>query len=123
MEEIIDIDSDEIYNWPFLCAVAAGDMIVSEPRAARLRQSFSRGGFLMVGDFHWEPEWAGFMAVSRRVLPNHQVIDLEDDASIFRAIYDLATRVRVTGADVVYGRQIDRAGVAPHCRARRPTAF
>ena len=117
VEEIIDIDSDEIYNWPFLYAVAAGDMVVSDSQAARLREYFARGGFLMVDDFHGEPEWADFMDVIRRVLPGHQVIELEEDSPIFHVVYDLAKRVRVPGANVVYGGQVERGGVEPHWRA------
>jgi hypothetical protein len=117
VEEIIDIDSDEIYSWPFLYAVAAGDMVLSDSHAARLREYFARGGFLMVDDFHGEPEWADFMAVIRRVLPGHQVIDLEEDAPIFHVVYDLAKRVRVPGANVVYGGQVERGGVDPRWRA------
>ena len=110
VEEIIDIDSDEIYSWPFLYAVAAGDMVLSDSHAARLREYFARGGFLMVDDFHGEPEWADFMGVIRRVLPGHQVIDLEEDAPIFHVVYDLTKRVRVPGANVVYGGQVERGG-------------
>ena len=117
VEEIVDIDSDEIYNWPFLYAVAAGDMVVSEPQAARLREYFARGGFLMVDDFHGEPEWADFMDVIRRVLPGRRVVDIEDEAAIFHIVYDLTKRVRVPGANVVYGSQVERGGVDPHWRA------
>ena len=117
VEEIIDIDSDEIFHWPFLYAVSAGDMVISESEARRLREYFSRGGFLMVDDFHGQPEWEDFMAVIRQVLPGHEVIDLEEDAPIFHVVYDLAKRVRVPGANVVYGGQVERGGVDPHWRA------
>jgi hypothetical protein len=117
VEEIIDIESDEIFNWPFLYAVSAGDMVVSEPQAARLREYFARGGFLMVDDFHGEPEWADFMDVVRRVLPGQPVVELEEDSPIFHVVYDLGKRVRVPGANVVFGGQVERGGVEPHWRA------
>src|SRR3954447_2332996 len=61
IEEIVDVDSDEIFNWPFLYAVGVGDWVFTEAQAARLRRYFDRGGFLMVDDFHNEREWASFM--------------------------------------------------------------
>ncbi len=117
VEEIVDIDSDEIYDWPFLYAVAAGDMVLDDAQAARLREFFRRGGFLMVDDFHGAGEWGEFMDVIRRVLPSHQVVDLPDDSPIFHVVYDLSKRVRVPGANVVYGGQVERGGVDPHWRA------
>src|SRR5687768_14175081 len=61
IETIIDIDSDEIFNLPWILAISAGDWRLSTPQAARLRKYFDRGGFLMVDDFHNEQEWAIFM--------------------------------------------------------------
>jgi len=117
VEEIVDIDSDEVYNWPYLYAVAVGDWVLSETHVARLRNYFQRGGFLMVDDFHGEPEWADFMAGMSRILPGHPVIELENDAPIFHVVYDLAERVRVPGYNVVFGGQVERGGSVPHWRA------
>jgi hypothetical protein len=117
VEEIVDIDSDEIYNWPYLYAVAVGDWVLSESQIVRLRNFFARGGFLMVDDFHGEPEWVDFMAGMSRVLPGHQVVELENDAPIFHVVYDLAERVRVPGYNVVFGGQVERGGSVPHWRA------
>ena len=54
IEEILDVDSDEMFNWPFIYAVGVGDWALSDAHAARLRHYFDRGGFLMVDDFHIE---------------------------------------------------------------------
>ena len=54
VEEIIDVDSDEMYKWPWLYAVEVGHWELSESQATRLRQYLDRGGFLMVDDFHGE---------------------------------------------------------------------
>ncbi len=51
VELIVDIDSDEIFDWPWIYVVSGGDWIVSEEEAARLRKYFDRGGFLVVDDF------------------------------------------------------------------------
>jgi hypothetical protein len=67
VEQIVDIDSDEIFDWPWLYAVAIGDWVLSESQIARLSRYFDRGGFLMVDDFHGEREWADFAAGVARV--------------------------------------------------------
>ncbi len=116
IEEIVDIDSDEIYNWPWLYAVAIGDWELSDSQVARLRYYFERGGFLMVDDFHGEREWRDFMDGIARVLPGHPVVELADDDPIFHVVYNLSERFRVPGLNVVHGSQIERGGIVPHWR-------
>lgn len=116
VEEIVDIDSDEIFNWPWIYAVGIGDWTLSEPQVARLRHYFERGGFLMVDDFHNEREWASFMAGMTRVLPDHRVVELEDNDPIFHTVYSLDKRFRIPGLNVVHGDQIERGGTFPHWR-------
>lgn len=116
VEQIVDIDSDEIFDWPWIYAVGAGDWVFTPEQGARLHRYFERGGFLMVDDFHNEREWARFMAGIEMALPGYEVADLPDDAPIFHTVYDLAHRFRVPGLNVVHGDQIERGGVVPHWR-------
>jgi hypothetical protein len=117
VEQIVDIDSDEIYDWPWLYAVGPGGWSLSGPQVKRMRAFFERGGFFMVDDFHNEREWEGFMAGMERVLPGARVVEIEPDDAIFHTVYNLAERVRVPGLNVVHGDQIERGGVIPHWRA------
>ena len=117
VEEIVDIDSDEIFNWPWIYAVGVGDWTFSESQARRLRQYFERGGSLMVDDFHNEREWANFMAGINQALPGHEMVELRDDDKILHTAYDLSHRFRVPGLNVVHGDQIERGGTYPHFRA------
>ncbi len=116
VEHIVDIDSDEIYEWPWLYAVAVGDWSISDSQAARLRQYLERGGFLMVDDFHADWEWTNFMAGLHQIFPNPRVVELEDDAPIFHTVYDLSERHRIPGENVVHGPGYERGGVIPHWR-------
>jgi hypothetical protein len=116
VEQVVDIDSDDVYDWPWLYAVGVGDWALTESHVRRLRNFFQRGGFLMVDDFHNEREWASFMAGVARILPAHQVVELQDDDAIFHTVYNLSERVRVPGLNVVHGDQIERGGVFPHWR-------
>jgi hypothetical protein len=117
VEQIVDINSDEIFDWPWMYAVSVGDWVVSEPQAARLREYLRRGGFLMVDDFHAEYEWEQFMAGINRALPEARAVELEDDSPIFHVVYDLSKRLQVPGLNVVHGPGYERGGVVPHWRA------
>jgi hypothetical protein len=117
IEEIVDVDSDEIYNWPFMYAVAVGDWVLSRSQAERLRNFFERGGFLMVDDFHNEQEWGDFMAGIKMMFPNPQVVELADDDPIFHTVYDLTKRFQISGFQVIRGQPYERGGIVPHWRA------
>jgi hypothetical protein len=117
VEHIVDVDSDEIFDWPWLYAVGVGDWRFNEQQALRLRQYFDRGGFLMVDDFHNEREWASFMEGVHMILPGATAVEIEDDASIFHTVYDLSKRGPIPGLNVVHGPGYERGGVVPHWRA------
>lgn len=116
VEHIIDIDSDEIFDWPWIFGVSIGDWVLSDSQADRLRKYFQRGGFMMVDDFHNDHEWASFMVGVNQMFPNAQVIELEDGHPIFHVVYDLTNRVQIPGANVVHGPGYERGGVVPHWR-------
>ena len=108
VEQIVDIDSDEIYNWPWLFAVAVGDWQLSDSQVLRLRNFFDRGGSLMVDDFHGPREWRDFVNGIARILPNSSIVELKDDDPIFHTVYDLSERVQVSGFNIVYGTAYER---------------
>ena len=116
VEHIVDIDSDEIYDWPWLYAVGIGDWALSESHVQRLRRYFERGGFLMVDDFHNEREWGNFAAGIARILPGRPLVELEDRDPIFQVVYDLRDRYHVPGWQIVHGQPWERGGVGEHWR-------
>jgi hypothetical protein len=117
-EEIIDVDSDTIYDWPWIYAVEVGRWHLSDEQAKRLRTYLDRGGFLMVDDFHGGEEWAMFMASLERVFPDRPVVDIEDTDAIFHVLYDLDQRVQVPGRQYIRsGRTYERYdGTEAHWR-------
>src|SRR5512133_2638114 len=50
VEEVIDIDSDDIFNWPWIYAVEVGHWNLTDEQCAKLREYLLRGGFLMTDD-------------------------------------------------------------------------
>ncbi|MBI4891470.1 MAG: DUF4159 domain-containing protein [Acidobacteria bacterium] len=119
IETILDASSDEMFAHPWMMAGSVGDWRISPDEARRMREYFLRGGFLLVDDFHNEREWANFMAGVQMILPGAQAEELEDGDAIFHTVYDMKERVRVPGANVVHGSQIERGGVVPHWRGIR----
>jgi hypothetical protein len=117
IETIIDIDSDGIFELPWLFAISVGDWQLSASQAARLRKYFDRGGFLMVDDFHNEREWSNFMNGIRQIDSAAEVIELEDSHPAFNVLFNMKNRIRVPGANVVHGSGIERGGIEPHWRA------
>jgi Domain of unknown function (DUF4159) len=116
VEQIVDVDSDELYNWPWLFAVAVGDWELNNSEVAHLRKYFDRGGFLMVDDFHNEREWAQFSTGITRVLPRSHFVELQDDDPIFHSVYDINERYQVSGLNILYGQPSERGGIVPHWR-------
>jgi hypothetical protein len=117
VEQIVDIDSDEIYDWPWLFAVGIGDWELDETEIQRLRNYFDRGGFLMVDDFHGEREWRDFSEGIARIVPGSSIVELQDDDPIFHTVYDLNERYQVSGLNILSGMPYERGGIIPHWRA------
>ncbi len=118
VEEIVDVDSDEIFNWPWIYAVEVGHWELSDSQAMRLRDYLDRGGFLMVDDFHGSYEWSVFLAGIRKVFPDRPIVELANEDEIFHVFYDLSERIQVPGLQYVYtGRTYERDGFTPQWRA------
>lgn len=117
VEQVVDIDSDEIYQYPWLYAVEVGHWELNERQAQRLRDYLNRGGFLMVDDFHGSYEWDVFYLSMSRVFPDRPVVDLENSEAAFHVLYDLDERFQVPGIHILYsGRTFERDGVEPRWR-------
>ena len=119
VEEIIDVEDDEMYNWPWLYAVEVGYWGLSDGHAKRLRTYLDRGGFLMVDDFHGLREWAQFEEGLRKIFPDRVIVDLPDANQAFHVLYDLDKRFQVPGRQYIWsGRTYERSDdTEPHWRA------
>lgn len=118
VEQIVDIDSDEMFEWPWLYAVEVGYWELNESQASRLREYLDRGGFLMVDDFHGSWEWAAFTEGLRKIFPDRPIADLPDEEAILHTLYNLDERFQVPGRQFVRsGRTFEQDGVTPRWRA------
>jgi hypothetical protein len=111
-------DDDDVFDWPWMYAVEVGHWDLNDTQAAKLREYLTRGGFLMVDDFHGSQEWEIFMESMRRVFPDRPVVDIPNEDQIFHMFWDLDDRVQVPGAQFLYSRRVfEQDGVTPHWRA------
>jgi len=120
MEQVVDLVSDDIFDYPFVYAVEAGHWDLPESQARKLREFIDRGGFLMTDDFHGTYEWAIFTASLRRVFPDRDIIDIDNQDPIFHVLYDLDQRFQVPGiVHFMTGVTYEYDGYEPKWRAVR----
>ena len=118
VEQVVDLHSDEIYNWPWIYAVEVGYWDLSDAECKKLRDYLLRGGFLMVDDFHGTFEWQGFLNGISRVFPDRGIVELQENEPILHVLYDIDERVQVPGLAALYrGVTYEKDGIYPRWRA------
>jgi Domain of unknown function (DUF4159) len=110
-------DGDDVYNWPFLYVVRAGNWELTDEQIPKLRDFIRRGGFLVCDDIWGEREWEGFVATMSRVLPRGEILDLQDSDPAFHTVFDLDHRYQISGQwSLRSGVPYLNGGVVPHWR-------
>lgn len=117
---VVDIDSDRMFDYPWVYAVGVNTWTFTDEEAKRLRDYLLRGGFLMVDHFHGEDDWARFMAGMSMVLPDYTVEDLRDNDAIYHVLYSIDEKFQIPGEVYVNtGRTYEKDGYVPRWRAIR----
>ncbi len=88
---IYALDDPELFNypWAYLCEVGFWNPTAKE--AESLRTYLFKGGFLVVDDFIMDWQWFNFVEQMNKVLPNHQLIELDVSHPIFDSFFHIAT--------------------------------
>ena len=117
---VADLDSDRIFEYPWIYAVGVNTWSFTDEEATRLRAYLDRGGFLMVDHFHGEDDWNRFMTGMLQVLPDATVEDLPDDDPIYHVMYSIDEKFQIPGEQyVATGRTYEKDGYIPRWRAIR----
>jgi hypothetical protein len=117
VEQVVDIDTDDIYQYPWIYAVEVGRWGINEKQAARVRDYLNRGGFLMVDDFHGVYEWEAFADTMRQIFPGRPIVDIENKDQVFHVLYDLEDRPQVPGIHTLWsGTTYEKGGFEPKWR-------
>lgn len=120
VEEPIDLDDGDVYDWPWLYGVEVGHWNLTDSQAQALREFLLRGGFFMCDDFHGAIEWDVFIGSMKKVFPDRPIVDIDDSDPIFHTIYNLDHRYQVPGdlyeeTGLTYEK--GETGKVPHWRA------
>ena len=117
VEEPIDLDDRDVFDWPWLYGVEVGHWNLTEEQASTMREFLLRGGFFMCDDFHGTVEWSFFETSMHRVFPDRPIVEIDNANAIFHTIYDLDSRYQVPGAQFLEtGRIWEKDGKIPHWR-------
>jgi hypothetical protein len=103
IEQIVDADSDELFNWPWIYMEHGNNWILTPDEATRLRQYLLRGGFLLSDDTHGDYEWEQLVQGLEMILPGRPIEDLQNSDEIFHVMYDLDDRVQIHGTRFLWG--------------------
>ena len=104
-EHIVDANSNEIFNYPWVYVEDPGGWRLSRAQAKRLRDFIARGGFIMLDDSWGDDEWATMEAGVEQILPGRAIENLPNSDEIFHVVYDLDDRVQVPGTRHIWGRR------------------
>src|ERR1700679_3175393 len=117
---VVDLDSDHIFDYPWIYAVQVNTWTFTDEEAKRLHDYLFKGGFLMVDDFHGTDDWQHFMAGMRQVLPDRPVEDLKDEDEIYHVLYDINEKFQIPSEVYVNtGRTYEKDGYVPKWRTIR----
>jgi len=118
LENPVRLDDPDLARFPFLYAAEVGRMELEEAEVKGLRRYLQAGGFLVVDDFWGTGEWENFESEIKRVLPEHEIVEIPLDHPLFHALYDIREILQVPNVwqGVRGGRTWERDGYDPHCR-------
>ncbi len=82
----VNVNSDEIFDYPFIMITGHGNIELSETEAARLRRYCEAGGFLYADDDYGMDE--SFRREIKKIFPDETMKELPFDHPIYRSQYD-----------------------------------
>ena len=88
---IVDLDSEELFKYPFVYISEPAEMNMNEKEVANLREYFNRGGFAMVDDFDTQRELDWLGSQLRKAFPDRNLVELTIEHPIFHTFYEMPT--------------------------------
>jgi hypothetical protein len=118
VEQPINLDEDEEFDWPWLYAVQVGEWGITPRQGKELREFLLRGGFFVADDFHGNVERQVFEQSMKLVFPDRPIVDIPNDDPVFHVVYDLNDRFQIPGqAHIRAGcKNCSDGGVGAHWR-------
>lgn len=81
----VDMNSDDIFDYPFLFLTGHGNIVFSESDAERLKKYIERGGFLYVDDDYGLDK--AFRREIKKVFPDNDLVELPFNYGLYNCLY------------------------------------
>ena len=98
----LQLTDENIFDYPWLFAQQVGHWHLSASELLQLREYVSRGGFLVVDDFHGQYDWAVLSDTMARAFPDWPIVKLPENHSLMNVLYDLDQSTQIPGRRHLY---------------------
>ncbi|HEY7679895.1 MAG TPA: DUF4159 domain-containing protein [Terriglobia bacterium] len=88
---IVNLDSEEIFNYPFLYFSEVGGLDLTDRELANLREHLNRGGFAVVDDFEGARALDWFRYQMKKVFPEREFVEMKLEDPVFHTFYEIPT--------------------------------
>src|SRR5690606_7872746 len=103
---IVDLASDEIFDYPFAYVSEPGEMALTEREVENLREYVERGGFILMDDFDGIRQLDNMRSQGLRAFPDRSFASMEETHPVFDALFSLRNLDRmspyVPGGSITY---------------------
>lgn len=80
---IVELGSEEVFEYPFAYVSEPGEMLLSEQEVLNLREFIARGGFILIDDFDGPWQWTQMRSQFLRAFPDRDFVALSLDHVVF----------------------------------------
>lgn len=92
---VVRLDSDEVFDYPFLYIIEPGMMELRESEVEGLRRYCLNGGFVMVDDFWGDSALRNLHEQMRRAFPDRIPQEVPLEHEIFQCVYPLKEKPQI----------------------------
>jgi hypothetical protein len=92
---VLELNSPELFNYPFIYIVEPGRLVFNNNEVAALRRYLLNGGFLMIDDFWGQAEWENISFEMKRVFPEREPKELTLKHPIFNCVFVLKEKPQI----------------------------
>lgn len=86
---IVELGSDEVFDYPFAYVSEPGEMLLTDQEVSNLREFIRRGGFVLLDDFDGDWQLEQLRSQVRRAFPGGDLVALTTDHPMFHVNFDL----------------------------------
>jgi hypothetical protein len=87
--QIVDIDSPELFDFPFAYLCEPGYLNLNEKDTQNFREYLDRGGFVFVDDFRGPRHLDNLVREMKKVYPDRDLVRLDISEPIFKSFYTI----------------------------------